>query len=108
LPVVLKSATSKSNVRSSHSDVVDTVAEVITDVCAHGDEAVRRYSTKFDAWDRAPYRLGPDEIKSIVSGIQRVSLMICGLRSGRFRTSLRRSAAGYFHSISMLDTGNSY
>ncbi|EXU67630.1 histidinol dehydrogenase [Streptomyces sp. PRh5] len=69
MPVVLKSAASKNTVRSSRPDVVDTVAEVIADVRAHGDEAVHRYSMKFDAWDRASYRLGPDEIRSIVSGV---------------------------------------
>jgi sulfopropanediol 3-dehydrogenase len=69
VPVVLKSATFKSSEHSSRPDVVDTVAEIIADVRAHGDEAVRRYSTKFDAWDRPSYRLAPDEIRSIVAGV---------------------------------------
>ena len=69
MPVLLKTALSKNDTRSSRPEVVDTVAEVIADVRAHGDEAVRRYSTKFDGWDRACYRLGPDEIRSIVAAI---------------------------------------
>ncbi|WP_328376725.1 histidinol dehydrogenase [Streptomyces sp. NBC_01020] len=69
MPVVLKSAAAKSGARSSRPEVVDTVAEVIADVRANGDDAVRRYSAKFDSWDRPSYRLGAQEIKSIVSSV---------------------------------------
>ncbi|MFF1360015.1 histidinol dehydrogenase [Streptomyces sp. NPDC058297] len=69
MPVILKSAPSKNTVRASRPDVVDTVAEVIADVRANGDDAVRRYSTKFDSWNRDSYRLTPQEIHSIVSSV---------------------------------------
>ncbi|NDZ79999.1 histidinol dehydrogenase [Streptomyces sp. SID10853] len=69
MPVVLKSAAAKSGARSSRPEVVDTVAEVIADVRADGDDAVRRYSAKFDSWDRPSYRLGAQEIKSIVASV---------------------------------------
>ncbi|WP_328325988.1 MULTISPECIES: histidinol dehydrogenase [unclassified Streptomyces] len=69
MPVVLKSAAAKSGARSSRPEVVDIVAEVIAEVRANGDDAVRRYSAKFDSWDRPSYRLGAQEIKSIVSSV---------------------------------------
>ncbi|MFE2374366.1 histidinol dehydrogenase [Streptomyces sp. NPDC059398] len=69
MPVVLKSAPAKNTVRASRPDVVDTVAEVIADVRADGDDAVRRYSAKFDSWARDSYRLSPQEIHSIVSTV---------------------------------------
>ena len=74
MPVVLKSAPSKNTVRASRPDVVDTVAEVIADVRANGDDAVRRYSAKFDSWDRDSYRLTPQEIHSIVSSVPTTAL----------------------------------
>lgn len=49
--------------------VAETVARVIADVRAHGDEAVRRYSREFDSWAPASFRLGPDEIAAIVAAV---------------------------------------
>jgi sulfopropanediol 3-dehydrogenase len=68
-PVVLKSAVSPKTPRTSRPDVVDTVAELIADVRANGDDAVRRFAVKFDSWDRPSYRLGPDEIAAVVSSV---------------------------------------
>lgn len=49
--------------------VRETVASIVSDVRARGDEAVREYSEKFDGWSPASFRLDADEIDKIVSGV---------------------------------------
>ncbi|MER8160455.1 histidinol dehydrogenase [Streptomyces sp. NPDC094472] len=62
-PVAVKTS------RTSRPEIVETVADVIADVRAHGDAAVRRWSQKFDDWSPESYRLGPDRIASVVSSV---------------------------------------
>jgi sulfopropanediol 3-dehydrogenase len=50
-------------------DVARIVSEVIADVRARGDAAVRAYSEKFDRWSPPRFRLEPDEIDQIVAGV---------------------------------------
>lgn len=49
--------------------VADVVRDVIADVETNGDDAVRRYSEKFDQWSPPDFRLTPDAIASIVSTV---------------------------------------
>ncbi len=51
--------------RSSAADpaVRDVVREVIEEVRAHGDEAVRRYSEKFDHWSPESFKLDREQIE---------------------------------------------
>ncbi|RSN68964.1 histidinol dehydrogenase [Actinomadura sp. WAC 06369] len=49
--------------------VAETVARVIADVRAGGDEAVRRHSRQFDSWAPPSFRLGPAEVAKIVSAV---------------------------------------
>lgn len=53
----------------SNPAVVETVAEVLEDIRAHGDDAVRRYSERFDNWAPASFRLDEAQVASIVSGL---------------------------------------
>jgi sulfopropanediol 3-dehydrogenase len=53
----------------SNPAVVETVAGVLEDIRAHGDDAVRRYSERFDHWAPASFRLDEEQIASIVSGL---------------------------------------
>ena len=46
-----------------------TVAEVIAEVRARGDEAVRQFSERFDNWSPASFRLGSEEVERIVSTV---------------------------------------
>ena len=46
-----------------------TVVEVIAEVRARGDEAVRQFSERFDSWSPASFRLGPEEVERIVSTV---------------------------------------
>jgi sulfopropanediol 3-dehydrogenase len=49
--------------------VADVVRDVIADVETNGDDAVRRYSEKFDQWSPPDFRLTPDAVASIVSTV---------------------------------------
>jgi sulfopropanediol 3-dehydrogenase len=55
--------------RTSRPEIVDTVAEVIADLRANGDAALRRWSEKFDAWNPEHFRLDADQISAIVSSV---------------------------------------
>jgi sulfopropanediol 3-dehydrogenase len=66
---VLKASTGSSARRSSDPDVVDIVSSVIADVRADGDDAVRRYSQKFDQWSPQSFRLSDDEIADVVASV---------------------------------------
>jgi len=49
--------------------VTEAVAAVIADVRENGDDAVRRYSEKFDGWSPASFRLSDDDIARIVASV---------------------------------------
>ncbi len=51
------------------ADVSETVASVVADVRARGDEAVREYSEKFDGWSPPQFRLSAEEVERIVARV---------------------------------------
>lgn len=51
------------------SRVIDTVAGVIADVRATGDDAVRRYSEQFDRWSPESFRLSPDDVARTIKSV---------------------------------------
>ncbi|MEV4143518.1 histidinol dehydrogenase [Amycolatopsis sp. NPDC049691] len=55
--------------RAGRPEIADTVAEIIADVRANGDVAVRRWSEKFDSWSPDSFRLGPDEIAAVLASV---------------------------------------
>ncbi|MFQ6331771.1 histidinol dehydrogenase [Nocardia sp. NBC_01009] len=70
MSVILKAPTTEAGTPSkSNPQVVETVASVIEDVRADGDDAVRRYSEKFDSWTPDSFRLGEAEIARIVADL---------------------------------------
>ncbi|MET8310864.1 MULTISPECIES: histidinol dehydrogenase [unclassified Micromonospora] len=65
----LKSPTGGVPAAHGNDDVSAVVREVIKDVRANGDEAVRRYSEKFDNWSPESFRLGPEQIEELVASL---------------------------------------
>lgn len=51
------------------ADVSETVASVVSDIRARGDEAVREYSEKFDGWSPPQFRLSAEEVERIVARV---------------------------------------
>lgn len=66
---VLKAAVGEPAQRASNPAVVDTVAGVIADIRANGDDAVRKYSDRFDRWSPDSFRLDEDQIREIVKSV---------------------------------------
>ncbi|MBU2664039.1 histidinol dehydrogenase [Actinoplanes bogorensis] len=54
---------------SAGPDVRDVVTGVIADIRANGDDAVRKYSAKFDNWSPESFRLSPQQIDEIVATV---------------------------------------
>ena len=52
---------------SSQVDVSTVVKEVIDDVRANGDVAVRKYSDKFDNWSPVSFKLSPSDIDAAIA-----------------------------------------
>lgn len=51
------------------NEIGATVAGIIADVRANGDDAVRRWSEKFDEWTPESFRLSPDAVSSVVASL---------------------------------------
>lgn len=65
---VLKAARAHGEAgRSGARDLSARVQEIIEDIRSNGDEAVRRYSEKFDSWSPSSFRLDEAEIEKIIA-----------------------------------------
>jgi sulfopropanediol 3-dehydrogenase len=69
MSLVLKQAAPAEDAVASSDAVRETVATVIADVRARGDEAVRWYSEKFDNWSPEQFKLDREQIERIISAV---------------------------------------
>jgi sulfopropanediol 3-dehydrogenase len=74
MPRHLKSPVPAAQVTAARADVAERVHAVLDDIRRRGDDAVRQYSEKFDGWSPESFRLGPDEIRRIVSQVPETAL----------------------------------
>jgi sulfopropanediol 3-dehydrogenase len=65
----LKSAVEHTVRRTSDPAVSEVVADVIADVRANGDDAVRRYSARFDRWNPPSFRLSEEQVTKIAAAV---------------------------------------
>src|ERR1700740_1960119 len=65
----LKTGIPAAEIEAANSKVQETVANIIADVKARGDVAVRELSAKFDRWSPASFRLSQDEIDSLLASV---------------------------------------
>ncbi|BEP14006.1 histidinol dehydrogenase [Acidothermaceae bacterium B102] len=65
----IKAAEPNDGVVTSSAAVRETVAGVIAEVRSRGDDAVREFSEKFDAWSPDDFRLDRDQIDKITSTV---------------------------------------
>lgn len=66
---MLKRAITASSQAVADSAVQETVATIIADVRARGDEAIRECSARLDGWERESLRLLPEEIEQLVAQV---------------------------------------
>lgn len=70
MSVLLKApAVHAGTAQKSNPQVVETVTNVLEDIRANGDAAVRKYSQQFDKWAPESFRLNQDQIAKIVSDL---------------------------------------
>ncbi|MWA02873.1 histidinol dehydrogenase [Actinomadura sp. LD22] len=67
----LKEAVASEQIAADNGRVAETVRGILADVRARGDAAVREYSSRFDGWTPASFRLTPDQIGEIVAKVPR-------------------------------------
>lgn len=67
--IKLKQGNASSAGNAPTIDTPAIVRGVIDDIRANGDEAVRKYSEKFDKWSPASFKLSKEEIQQIVSSV---------------------------------------
>ncbi len=66
---IIKAGVSSTEKRQVDLEVQRTVINIIEQIAAGGDKAVRELSVKFDRWDRSDYRLCQTEIEEIVASV---------------------------------------
>jgi sulfopropanediol 3-dehydrogenase len=71
--ITLKSASSSGS-SAPDGAVRAIVADVIADIRENGDEAVRRYSEKFDRWTPESFLLSPSEIEEAMSRVPKQTI----------------------------------
>jgi sulfopropanediol 3-dehydrogenase len=73
-PEVIKAAAMESRPPGGDPAVAGVVAEIIADVRASGDDAVREHSARLDNWSPASFRLSAGEVDRIVSTVSRQAI----------------------------------
>ena len=66
----LKEGKSEGERSEADAQVRATVEDILTDVKAHGDDAVRALSQRFDNWSPVSFRLSRDEIDAIIASLE--------------------------------------
>src|SRR5580704_596262 len=67
----LKTGQTAAAKAESSLQVRKTVEDILADIAAHGEEALRRYSEKFDHWSPDSFRLSGSEIEGCVRALPR-------------------------------------
>ena len=65
----LKAPTGAAPVAHGHDAVSGVVRDVIEDIRNNGDDAVRRYSEKFDNWSPESFRLDQGEVEKLLASL---------------------------------------
>ncbi|MEX0960343.1 MAG: histidinol dehydrogenase [Burkholderiales bacterium] len=74
MAVWLKKGISAEDDAAQVAKVRKTVEEILADIEAHGDTAVRELSQKFDKWDPADFRLTKAEIEACVKSLPKQTI----------------------------------
>jgi sulfopropanediol 3-dehydrogenase len=74
MAVYLKRGMAAEAIRSAGEQVSETVRDILADIEARGDQAVRDYSEKFDRWSPQSFRLSEAEIDALVASVPRQTI----------------------------------
>ncbi|HUX04437.1 MAG TPA: histidinol dehydrogenase [Acidimicrobiales bacterium] len=90
---MLKSPAKRDASRASSPEVRATVEQVIEDIRARGDEAVRDYSKKFDNYAPESFRLSEEELDEIIARVPQQVLDDIAFVQDQVRTMAQRQLA---------------
>jgi len=74
MPRYLKRGMDASEIKAADAKVRETVENILTDIDARKDEAVRDLSQKFDNWSPKDFRLTPQEIEQAIGQVPKRDL----------------------------------
>src|SRR5487761_1586001 len=74
MPRYLKSGMDASAIKAADAKVRETVEQILADVDARKDAAVRELSRKFDNWSPASFKLAADEIERAIGQVKKRDL----------------------------------
>lgn len=69
MATIIKPGKSAAEQHEADEKVSAVVSEVIKDIEANGDAAVRKYAEKFDNWSPESFRLSDEEIRTIIATV---------------------------------------
>jgi sulfopropanediol 3-dehydrogenase len=76
--------------RASDRSITDAVHQIVEDVRARGDAAVRELSSRFDRWAPESFRLSEDEINRCVAAVDTTTLDDIGFAQAQVRSFAER------------------
>ncbi len=86
---ILKQRKAAEETRSAEDQVRRTVEEILGDIEARGDEAVRALSEKFDAWSPESFRLSAAEIEDLVARVPEETIADIAFAQAQIRNFAR-------------------
>src|SRR3954453_6337365 len=69
MPRRLKRGMDASAIKAADAKVRDTVEQILADIDARKDAAVRELSRKFDNWSPASFKLAPSEVERAIGQV---------------------------------------
>lgn len=74
MPIFLKTAEGAQAQQVTNTKVEGIVKDVIQNIRANGDAAVRQYSKQFDSWSPSSFRMSKDEIQSAIDACSKQTI----------------------------------
>src|ERR1700761_4726479 len=74
MPRYLKRGMDPSAIKAADAKVRETVEQILADIDARKDAAVRELSQKFDNWSPPSFRLKPDEVERAIAQVKKRDL----------------------------------
>ncbi|MPZ68033.1 MAG: histidinol dehydrogenase [Actinobacteria bacterium] len=79
-----------TRINEDDSHIKQVVTEILDDVRTNGEDAVRRYSLKFDKWDPPSFRVSQEEIHRALKSLSRILLEDIELALSHIRAFAQR------------------
>ena len=89
MPRHLKRGVDASAIQAADAKVHEMVEQILADVDAHKDAAVRELSRKFDNWSPTSFKLAPSEVERAIGQVRKRDLDVTGSPKRRCAISHR-------------------